>query len=106
MENQSLFEIDEFECGKIGRDIRKMTPAEIDAAGLDRMSRGDAIRKKCLDCSLTGTEVRRCVSTNCALWPFRFGTDPFREKRELTDEQKDVVRERFAMARKSRGAKE
>ena len=101
MENQSLFETDEFECDKVGRDIRKMTPAEIEAAGLERQSRGDAIRKKCLDCSLTSTEVRRCVSTSCALWPFRFGTDPFREKREMTDEQRDELRVRFAMARKS-----
>lgn len=36
-----------------------------------------AIRHKCLDCSVyQPIEVRECPVTRCALWPFRFGTDP------------------------------
>ena len=36
-----------------------------------------AIRHKCLDCSVDQPiEVRECPVTRCALWPFRFGTDP------------------------------
>ena len=36
-----------------------------------------AIRHKCLDCSVyQQAEVRGCPVTRCALWPFRFGTDP------------------------------
>ena len=36
-----------------------------------------AIRHKCLDCSVyQPAEVRECPVTRCALWPFRFGTDP------------------------------
>jgi hypothetical protein len=36
-----------------------------------------AIREKCLDCSCYQPgEVRRCVVTACALWPFRMGEDP------------------------------
>jgi hypothetical protein len=35
------------------------------------------IRRKCLDCSVyQPAEVRECPVTRCALWPFRFGTDP------------------------------
>ena len=29
-------------------------------------------------------EVRKCVATTCALWPFRMGTNPFRKKRKLS----------------------
>ncbi len=101
---ESLFEIDDQEGVKVGRDIRKMNPEQIEDAGLQRKSRGSAIREKCLDCNHTSQEVRRCVSITCALWPFRFGTDPFREKREMSEEQKAEVRERFEVARKSRGA--
>ena len=31
-----------------------------------------AIRQKCLDCCCgNASEVRKCVATDCALWPFR-----------------------------------
>ena len=36
-----------------------------------------AIRGKCLDCSVyQPSEVRACPLTMCALWPFRMGEDP------------------------------
>jgi hypothetical protein len=39
-----------------------------------------AIRKKCLDCSCDNTaEVRKCVVTDCALFPFRMGKNPNRK---------------------------
>jgi hypothetical protein len=39
-----------------------------------------AIRKKCLDCSCDNTaEVRRCLITDCALFPFRMGKNPNRK---------------------------
>ena len=42
----------------------------------------DAIRRKCLDCCCGDrSEVRRCHLTNCALWPFRMGRNPFRAER-------------------------
>ena len=39
-----------------------------------------AIRRKCLDCTVWHTaEVANCPMTDCALWPYRFGGDPFRK---------------------------
>ena len=36
-----------------------------------------AIRHKCLDCSVyQPAEVRECPVSTCGLWPFRFGVDP------------------------------
>lgn len=36
-----------------------------------------SIRAKCLDCCIQQiNEVRLCTVTRCALWPFRFGSDP------------------------------
>jgi hypothetical protein len=36
-----------------------------------------AIRKKCLDCSVfSPKEVRLCPSTDCSIYPFRFGSNP------------------------------
>lgn len=62
-----------------------------------------AIRLKCLDCSGgSSTEVEKCTLTNCALYPFRLGKNPFRTKRELTEEQKQVIRERFAKNKESK----
>src|SRR5258707_7606339 len=40
-----------------------------------------AIRAKCLDCSGGNeAEVRKCVATGCALWPFRMGVNPVHGK--------------------------
>ena len=55
-----------------------------------------AIRAKCLDCCCEQlNEVKYCPASNCPLHPFRFGKNPFRTKRELTDEQKEVLRQRL-----------
>ena len=62
-----------------------------------------AIRLKCLDCSAgSPVEVRNCELKHCALWPYRFGKNPNRPKRVMTEEQKAVVRERFAAAKANR----
>jgi hypothetical protein len=43
-----------------------------------------AIRAKCLDCCCGNAgEVRKCVATNCPLWPFRLGINPFRKRSNL-----------------------
>jgi len=63
----------------VGRDPREMSVAEFSEVGHDRISRGKAMRVKCLDCcGDSANEVRLCVAVDCALWPFRMGTDPWR----------------------------
>ena len=55
------------------------------------------IRAHCLSCSDTANEVSLCpCEKTCKLWPYRLGTDPRREKRTLTDEQRATLRERFS----------
>ena len=42
----------------------------------ERITRGKAIRLKCLDCCCgSALEVRRCESTKCPLWRFRMGRE-------------------------------
>jgi len=39
-----------------------------------RLTRGKAIRAKCLDCTCgNAKEVRECEITSCALWSYRMG---------------------------------
>jgi len=54
------------------------------------------IRAHCLTCSDTAHEVELCPCTSCKLYPYRFGHDPRREKRTLSDEQRRIMRERLA----------
>lgn len=55
-----------------------------------------AIRAKCLECNCENPNgVRECPITDCALYPFRFGKNPYRTKRELSEEQKAVLAERL-----------
>ena len=61
-----------------------------------------AIRAKCLDCNYTSSEVAQCPCTDCAFWPFRFGKNPYRIKRKLSDEQRAAAVERLAKARENK----
>lgn len=61
-----------------------------------------AIREKCLDCNFNAYEVKHCPCTDCALYPFRFGKNPYRKKKEYTEEQKENMRERLKKARESK----
>jgi hypothetical protein len=55
-----------------------------------------AIREKCLDCCCgNAAEARKCVAVDCALWPFRLGTNPFRKKRTLSRQQKHELLKRL-----------
>ena len=66
----------------------------------DRISRGKAIRLKCLDCcGGSSNEVKLCTAVNCPLHPFRFGTDPYRVKTELSPEQREQRLKSLALAR-------
>ena len=60
-----------------------------------------AIREKCLQdcCAGLSNEVRDCLCPSCALYPFRFGKNPYRTKRELSDEQKEKMRDILNNAR-------
>jgi hypothetical protein len=58
-----------------------------------------AIRAKCLECSSESVvEVKECPVKNCALYPFRFGTNPYRKKRILSEEQKSLIAGRLKNA--------
>lgn len=65
-----------------------------------KMSPLRAIKLRCIDCcGGSYSEVKVCPSVNCALYPFRTGRNPFREKRVMTDEQRQQLAERLARAR-------
>lgn len=61
-----------------------------------------AIREKCLDCCCGSiTEVKECTVERCPLFPFRFGKNPFRQKREMTEEQRKAIGDRLREARET-----
>ena len=62
-----------------------------------------AIRAKCLDYSCWQVkEVKLCPVTKCALYPFRFGKNPYRKHREYTDEEKQAIVARLKSSQKSK----
>lgn len=61
-----------------------------------------AIRAKCLDCCCgSATEVSLCPCADCSLYPFRFGKNPYRTKREYTEEEKEAMREKARRIREA-----
>lgn len=66
-----------------------------------------AIRAFCLECSGDSTsEVKFCPREVCPLFPFRLGKNPYRTKREMTEEEKKVLADRLKEARKNIGNSE
>ena len=64
-----------------------------------------AIKYKCLECSNGSLhEVKLCPVTDCALYDFRTGHNPYRTKREYTDEQKAEMAERLKKARDAKSS--
>lgn len=65
-----------------------------------------AIRAKCLDCcGGQYSEVKMCPCTNCPLYDFRLGKNPNRKPRNLTEEQREALRERARKAQAARKQK-
>lgn len=63
-----------------------------------------AIKEFCYRCSGDSyAEVKRCSAPDCPLFPFKTGKNPYRKKREMTQEQKENASERLANARKRKG---
>ncbi|SPJ31474.1 hypothetical protein TRM7615_05017 [Falsiruegeria mediterranea M17] len=58
----------------IGRDPRDV-PSE-DWSNSSFLVGLAAIRAKCLDCAFNTKEIRKCVQTDCPLWPLRMGCVP------------------------------
>ena len=69
----------EYENGHlIGKHPVDVGFSEMKAAGHTNLPLAKVIRKKCLDCcGFQQSEVRKCVATDCALWPYRMGKNPF-----------------------------
>ena len=62
-----------------------------------------AIRAKCIDCcGGMMSMVQNCGIPSCPTYPFRFGKNPFRTKKEMSEEQREAVKERLAKSRKSK----
>jgi hypothetical protein len=63
-----------------------------------------AIREFCLDCcGGSSVMVKGCSAPDCALYAFRLGKNPYRAKREMTEEQREAARIRLAEARNKKG---
>ena len=49
----------------------------------ERLTRGKAIRKFCLECAGDAQKVKQCTASNCPLYRYRLGHE---EKTEKTDD--------------------
>lgn len=65
----------------IGKNPLDLDIEELNEAGHEHEPIMKSIRKKCLDCvCYQPKEVRLCVMSDCALWPYRMGKNPFRSQ--------------------------
>jgi hypothetical protein len=90
-----------------GGDLVGKIPTEVPFDSLALKFRAQnplkAIREKCLDCCCgSASEIRKCVATDCALWPFRMAANPFRKRRTLSAEQKHKLLKRLSTSQPPR----
>ena len=79
---------------RISTDPRTMTQEEIINVGHLPKSPMKVIREKCLDCCCgSANEVKLCSITDCPLWPFRMGKNPWRKP--VSEDEKERRREMF-----------
>jgi hypothetical protein len=77
-----FLELDPVEDVLVGKDPRKLSPAELAAMGHVPRRLLKAIRAKCIDCSGgSRAEVRKCTALACPLWQFRMGTNPYHRRK-------------------------
>lgn len=78
----------------------KMTAENFKEMGHEPLGFRKAIKSFCLWCvNGSYSEVTKCVATDCPLYPYRTGKNPFKAQREYTDEERNAFRERFAQMR-------
>lgn len=59
------------------------------------------VRIFCLGCAGGRSEVRKCPTENCPLWPFRFGKNPFTKRgQNMSEENKKKRSENLKLAHK------
>jgi hypothetical protein len=63
---------------KWGRNPKQLEPADLEAEGIKPMPPLAVMRAMCLDCR-DADEVLTCARVHCPLWPFRLGTNPWRQ---------------------------
>lgn len=61
-----------------------------------------AIHQKCIDCCYIGTTIKEakelvtaCQATNCPLYDFRLGIDPYKKTYTITEEERERRRGNF-----------
>lgn len=77
----------------IGKNPLNLDVKDLESAGHTPIPAMSAIRKKCLDCcGFQVGEVRKCIATSCALWPYRMGKNPFRSDAAKRQKQSDSLK--------------
>jgi hypothetical protein len=62
---------------KWGRNPKQLTPADLEAEGIKSAPPLAVMRAMCLTCR-EPNEIVVCARTDCPLWPYRLGTNPWR----------------------------
>src|SRR5882672_4763556 len=106
---RALCEVSPFEVdggNLIGRDPRTVGVGEFASGGHVVGPLLRVIQAKCLDCcGGSAGEVRKCTATGCPLWPYRLGTNPLRERRVMSEEQRAASILRLAKNRAEKSSR-
>ncbi|MDA7568639.1 hypothetical protein N8742_02915 [Emcibacteraceae bacterium] len=79
---------------KVGKHPEEISTSEFETLGHQKEPTLKIIRKYCMDCCChQSSEVSKCVSDDCPLWPYRMGTNPFRTIKSVSENQLIALQE-------------
>lgn len=89
----------------MGKAVAKRSATKVTEKPLKHLA---AEIEKCHEGALRGAEMalHSARTVACPSWPFRMGTNPFRERRVMTEEQRQAAAERLERARASKSKAE
>ena len=92
MDSRNIYTPDEFTKARHKELVMSLSEAEL-TAGCSPLK---AIREKCIECAGGRAEsLAKCNMINCPLWDYRFGTNPYKEERVITPEEREEIRRRL-----------
>ena len=83
------------------KKVLKRKEVILEAYEGEKLTPGKAMRAFCIDCcGGSRNEVYLCPSTDCSLWAYRLGKNPYLQDRVISDERMEKLRENMARIRR------
>ena len=92
MDSKNIFTPDEFTQARHNELVNTLSDEEL-LAGCSPLK---AVRRKCIECAGGSADsAAKCKMYSCPLWDYRFGTNPYKKERNISEDERKMLKEIF-----------